>query len=574
MASIQVKSGDTLTRLSQQYGVSLQDILNSNPTITDPNKIAIGQSINLPNATFTGATPEATLQQQTTNAQGEVFDALGRRIGRTTPTQTGTTQPMQQVGTQPVQQGQVQPVQPQQQIANQMDTFASNSGLMQNPDGTYSPAQPQQDQSQQGFGTTKVAAPGQFGLGQSPINSYIDEYKRVYNELGIPSIKEQFDAITKQIQDVDDELGDKIAEVNENPWLSQNTREVRSRQLQDKYDRKKDSLINRLRLTESLFERGVEDAKFLAGQSFNIQQDMMNKAFDRATRLAEAEAKAKDASISEIYGTGIIGEYNFARSQGYTGTFNEYQNEDANRKQSIARAGVSGTTSGSTGTRTIGGGVSGAGAQAAPSGQFGTPEYVVNKLLSSGTSKTKPVASEREALGKFANVIAQTSQLYESLTKTNTDPIIGSLRNFNPYDFDARTVNAQINALVPNVARGVYGEVGVLTDSDVARYLQTLPNIKSTKQQNDFVAAMTVRNAMRSYEQTLLNLASSGVNVSGFADTYRNMVDKANQLDAKITAGTTAGGSSSTGAQAIFDNVVGSTPQSSSWIVNLWNKIF
>lgn len=51
----------------------------------------------------------------------------------------------------------------------------------------------------------------------------------------------------------------------------------------------------------------------------------------------------KEKSMSDTYGTGIIGEYNFAKSQGYAGSFEQYQNEDANRKKSIAKAGVSPT---------------------------------------------------------------------------------------------------------------------------------------------------------------------------------------------------------------------------------------
>lgn len=49
----------------------------------------------------------------------------------------------------------------------------------------------------------------------------------------------------------------------------------------------------------------------------------------------------KPQSISDQFGTGTIGEYNFAKSQGYKGSFTDYQNEDANRKKSIAAAGVS-----------------------------------------------------------------------------------------------------------------------------------------------------------------------------------------------------------------------------------------
>jgi len=42
--------------------------------------------------------------------------------------------------------------------------------------------------------------------------------------------------------------------------------------------------------------------------------------------------------LSGVGGTGAVGEYNFAKSQGYTGTFSEYQDEDANRKIKVAAA--------------------------------------------------------------------------------------------------------------------------------------------------------------------------------------------------------------------------------------------
>ena len=51
---------------------------------------------------------------------------------------------------------------------------------------------------------------------------------------------------------------------------------------------------------------------------------------------------SKDKSITDQYGTGAIGEYNFAKANGYTGSFSQYQNEDANRK---ARASGSGSLS-------------------------------------------------------------------------------------------------------------------------------------------------------------------------------------------------------------------------------------
>lgn len=54
-----------------------------------------------------------------------------------------------------------------------------------------------------------------------------------------------------------------------------------------------------------------------------------------------ASSAPKALTPSEQYGSGSIGEYNFAKSQGYKGSFTQYQNEDANRK---ARASGTGST--------------------------------------------------------------------------------------------------------------------------------------------------------------------------------------------------------------------------------------
>lgn len=62
---------------------------------------------------------------------------------------------------------------------------------------------------------------------------------------------------------------------------------------------------------------------------------------DKARVDFEKSMLPEDKSISDTYGTGSIGEYNFAKSQGYAGSFTDYQNEDANRK---AKAAGSGTT--------------------------------------------------------------------------------------------------------------------------------------------------------------------------------------------------------------------------------------
>jgi nucleoid-associated protein YgaU len=46
-----VKSGDTLTRIADQFDVTVEQILAANPEITNPNNISVGQRIVIPTAT-------------------------------------------------------------------------------------------------------------------------------------------------------------------------------------------------------------------------------------------------------------------------------------------------------------------------------------------------------------------------------------------------------------------------------------------------------------------------------------------------------------------------------------------
>jgi LysM repeat protein len=43
-----VKSGDTLSKIAAAYGVTVDQILAANPEITNPNKIAVGDKIVIP----------------------------------------------------------------------------------------------------------------------------------------------------------------------------------------------------------------------------------------------------------------------------------------------------------------------------------------------------------------------------------------------------------------------------------------------------------------------------------------------------------------------------------------------
>jgi hypothetical protein len=167
-----------------------------------------------------------------------------------------------------------------------------------------------------------------------------------------------------------------------------------------------------------------------------------------------------------------------------------------------------------------------------------------------------------KSLGKFSQGLSQIADLSKAIDETDTWPIIGRLRSYNPYDSNAQALIAQINSVVPNIARGVYGEVGVLTDADIQNYAKTLPNIKSTEDTNKLVLAMTLKTMLNWFKWQLQIDGSAGRDVSGFWWTVKQYETRINSLLNSIGSWTqqTVGGE-----QSIL------TPQQQSEFDSLYN---
>lgn len=182
----------------------------------------------------------------------------------------------------------------------------------------------------------------------APAASWKEVYNSVTDSIGLADVKKQMDFFQKKIAFMDDELADKIADVNENPWLSEGVRTTEIRKLQDRYDLKKAPFAANLTTMQNLWNDGREEARYVATQALqqynterNFQLDQIQEMQDQAEKQFEAGLKLYELqNKSPDYGSGSIGEYQFAVSQGYEGSYTQYQNEDANRKISIARAGT------------------------------------------------------------------------------------------------------------------------------------------------------------------------------------------------------------------------------------------
>lgn len=153
----------------------------------------------------------------------------------------------------------------------------------------------------------------------------------------------------------------------------------------------------------------------------------------------------------------------------------------------------------------------------------------VQSLLN--TEGGKPLTDTTiQKLDKGLTVLAQLGVLQSNIEGVKTGPIVGAFRAANPWDTQAQTIKAQLNAIVPNLARGIYGEVGVLTDNDIATYSKTIPNLKSTEEVRNAILYITLDMIGKSVKNTLSVNAAAGRDVSGFVDIYEEMENAKNLI--------------------------------------------
>lgn len=157
---------------------------------------------------------------------------------------------------------------------------------------------------------------------KSPINQALEAYKTVYQELGLPDVKARFDEVQKEYAAQQQELADKISDVNENPWITEGVRRAKVSALQSRYELKGAVLSQQMGLYQDIFESGQRQADFVLNQVAQTQQaqdQMRNELVMRAIQQAEEMMTPKY--------TPDIQEYLFAKSQGYRGDYIDFQQD-------------------------------------------------------------------------------------------------------------------------------------------------------------------------------------------------------------------------------------------------------
>jgi len=146
--------------------------------------------------------------------------------------------------------------------------------------------------------------------------------------------------------------------------------------------------------------------------------------------------------------------------------------------------------------------------------------------------------SEREKVWKYSQVLGGLDTLTGLVSSKNTWPIAWRLMQLNPYSTDVAEFKAVIAWLVPTVARWIFNEVWVLTDTDIQNYLKTLPTLEKTQDQNKLVVWALLKTLRNWMKWQLDTMARSKVDVSNFVWSIKKMDATISNLEKAIWTAT------------------------------------
>lgn len=132
-------------------------------------------------------------------------------------------------------------------------------------------------------------------------------------------------------------------------------------------------------------------------------------------------------------------------------------------------------------------------------------------MLGSADQQEYVIAGKKIDVSNTNNLRTQWADLKEAVSLTGEkQQDLAAFRN-------------RIAMMVTDLARGVFGEVGVLTDADVMRYEKLLADPRTPAETNIILSEMLLDTVRKKADTLFTSLASSGKNVSGMIPTYNEI---------------------------------------------------
>lgn len=492
-ANYVVKAGDTLSAIAARNGTTVGAIAAANG-IADPNRIQIGQVLKLGGAPAAAGAGSSTMNVSQGGAQAPAAPA-----GKL------TTEEIAALATQAGKAG------------------MSADAFMQILQGNSAASGSEIEQIR-----TKLGIPNLVDEAfKKPEKSTLDTYKELYDLAGLRDIQSKIAEVDASINKKRADLVTATGDLNNNPWISKATRAGHLKSLQELAFADINNDIERKNQYLDIYDRGVSEIEKQIGFAAADREESRGITVEQLNYLLNEAERQQGTLERDSITAGLRNIPDFL--QGILSRENTEQQRELER----IRANKAGSgSSGSNILQLLG---------------IEAPEGSPEALIAASAGGKATTDSFRTSYEKGVNTLAQITDLNkafatykESTGKKGifglgaegdlTAPIMGIIRSANPYDTKAQQIKAQLTAIVPNLARGIYGEVGVLTDQDIALYQQTLPNLRSTKEVRDALLAITAKSVYRSLENKLLIQAKGGVDVSAFAGDLTAMRNQTNQL--------------------------------------------
>jgi murein DD-endopeptidase MepM/ murein hydrolase activator NlpD len=514
MATYTIQRGDTLGAIASRTGKSIQELMRLNPYITDANKIYEGRSLNLgdtappPAPAPVPPKPVATPQKQTIAQVAKIsvpnfVDDSGRaQIGNDLRSQA-----LQAVNDEAIRSATRARIQAQidainAAVADQIANFRNTTG-----------------RNRQGQSYALAAAGGRIGspTGEAEFQrteDYNNQEERTYRDEGNLKINQLYGQANR----------DADAEIKSRKEAIQQGIDKYFEFLDNQGKRKRDQVsafvknmlalgVDPTSLSDSDFEKLQDQYGFTREQLSSLYSDAKAEK-DKGDMVTEKEKldleKAKSESNQFELGEG---EARYV-----------YDPETGTAKQIAARSKTF-APKGSEGPDTAGTSLS-----------YSDANYTLDSIRKSKGGRYL-TQGELKPITDIQTIVGQAETLTRLINDVDTGPIVGIIKSVNPYDTKAQLMKSAITAIVPKLARGVYGEVGVLTDADIENYSRTIANLKNTTDVNKAVMAMTLDIATRSLANQLNSLSAGGRDVSRFEAIYTGLNSKATSIKSELGVG-------------------------------------
>ncbi len=512
MNSYTIQYGDTLSGIASKTGKSIQELMSLNPSITDPNKIYAGRTLSLGASAAPAPAPTPTKQTIAQVAKvtvpNYVEDPTATQIGNSYKS-TATSQVNEEAirsATRARIQGQIDAINAAvaDQIANFRGTTAKN---------------------RQGQSYALAAAGGRIGsaTGEGEFQTtenYNNQEEQTYRD----------DANVKISTLLGGAARDATAEIESRRTAIQQGIDKYFEFLDNQGKQKRDQVTA---FIKNMLSLGVDPTQ-LSDSDFQKLQDQYGFSKDQLVSLYNdaKTQKGTDDTAAEKAKVDLEKSKNdanqFSLNEGDARYVYDPATGTAKLIASRAKTYAPGTT-GTPGT-TLG---------------YDDPNYTLDAIRKSKGGRVM-TQGELKPITDIQTIVGQAETLAGFVNSIDTGPIVGIIKSNNPYDTKAQAMKAAVTAIVPKLARGVYGEVGVLTDADIENYSRTIANLKNTQDVNKAVMAMTLDIATRSLANQLNSLSAGQRDVSRFESIYTGLNAKASAIKSELGVGSAPAAAAST----------------------------